>query len=209
MTSARVLPMRPSLPAADLLPDGTDADAAALVARIRAGDQAAFEVVFQAYTRQLCAFAYRYVGSHETAAELVQDVFLWIWRQRMSWEVRGTLRSYLYRAVRNRALDVVRHQAIERRWAETAEAEHRHGASLGRGAASPDRVLEEKMLDSALNVALADVPERRRQIFLLRWKHGLSYAEIGAQLAISQKTVENQVARVLRFLRCRLGPGGR
>ncbi len=196
--------MRPTSPPADSPEVGIDHDAATLVAQIRAGDQAAFEAVFQAYTRQLCAFAYRYVGSRETAAELVQDVFLWIWRQRTSWELRGTLRSYLYRAVRNRALDVLKHQAIERRWAQTTNAEHRYNAAFGEGVAPPDRVLEEKTLRIALNLALADVPERRRQIFLLRWKYGHSYAEIGAQLGISPKTVENQLGRVLHFLRDRL-----
>jgi RNA polymerase sigma-70 factor (ECF subfamily) len=181
-------------------------DDAELVTRIRAGDQAAFESVFHAYTRQLCAFAFRYVGSREAAAELVQDVFLWIWQQRDRWEVHGAVRSYLYRAVRNRALDFLKHEGVERRWAQEVEAGTRDGMAVGQGPTPPDRALDIKMLAAALEGALADVPERRREIFLLRWKHGMSYAEIGVQLGISPKTVENQLARVLHYLRGRLAP---
>ena len=100
----------------------------------------------------------------------------------------------------------MKHEAIERRWAETAEAELRGLSPIGRGPAPPDCMLEMETLVDALDRALAEVPERRRRIFILRWKHGLSYAEIGAQLGISTKTVENQLARVLRHLRVRLGP---
>ncbi len=200
MTSARaVLPLRlPSTPD----PSANDRERE-LIVRIRADDQEAFAEVFHTYNRQLCSFACRYAGSRELAADIVQDVFLWIWRQRHSWEVRGALRIYLYRAVRNRALDILKHQAIERRRAAEAKAEHR-ALAMGQGAAPPDRALDLDTLALAVERALADMPERRRQIFLLRWKHGLSYAEVGAQLGIKVKTVENQLSRVLHFLRERL-----
>jgi len=198
VTAVSDQPRVPSLGVRGAVPNSDDRR---LVAAIRAGDQTAFEAVFHAYTRQLCAFAFRYVGSRETAAELVQDVFLWIWHHRTQWELRGTLRSYLYRAVRNRVFDVLKHEAIARRWMTEAEAELRAMPPAGRGPPPPDRVLETNGAAAALDRALARVPERRRQIFLLRWQHGLSYAEIGAQLGITPKTVENQLARVLHFLR--------
>jgi RNA polymerase sigma-70 factor (ECF subfamily) len=113
------------------------------------------------------------------------------------------LRSYLYRAVRNRALDILKHRAVERRWSEDAERDRCH-SSTSHSVEMPDRVLELKTLIAEIERALVDVPERRRQVFLLRWKYGLSYAEVGSQLGITPKTVENHLNRVLHFLRERL-----
>lgn len=171
--------------------------AAEVVARLRDGDEAAFEAVFRAYAEPLCAFAVRYVGSRDVAADLVQDVFLWIWRNRAEWTIQGSLKAYLYRAVRNRALGVVRHHRIERRWAE--ESTRDKSASGVPAPASGDETRDEQL--AALERAVAALPSRRRQVFLLRWRDELSYAEIAEVMATSVKTVENQMARALRAIR--------
>src|SRR2546423_12743163 len=75
---------------------GVPADEAALVARIRAGDEAACEVLFRAYHVPLWRFAYGYVHSREVAEELVQDVFCTLWGERSTWDVRVSVRAWLY-----------------------------------------------------------------------------------------------------------------
>jgi RNA polymerase sigma factor (sigma-70 family) len=107
-----------------------------LVARVRAGDEAALEAIFRAYATPLCGFAVRYLRSADLAADLVQDLFLWIWRNRSDWTIQTGLKAYLYRAVRNRALDAVRHHQIERRWAEQTVREAPVCAT--RGSQRPD-----------------------------------------------------------------------
>src|ERR1041385_6504848 len=79
-----------------------------VVARIRAGDRAAFEELFRSYYAPLASFAHAHLGSREAAEEIVQDVFLYIWAHRSQWQVTVHLRSYLYTAVLNRVRSAYR-----------------------------------------------------------------------------------------------------
>jgi len=175
-----------------------DAD---VLARIRAGDTSAFEAVFREHAAALADFALRYVRSRETAADVVQDVFLNVWQHRASWRTPGSIKSYLFASVRNRALDVLKHGTVAERWAEqVAYAELPETAP-----ASVEEVLDANDLNTALERALALLPERRRRVFLFRFKAGLSYAEIAEVMGTTTKTVENQVSRALKSLREQLG----
>lgn len=177
-----------------------------LAARVRAGDEAAFAVIFHRYVTHLCAFAYRYVESRDLAAELVQDVFLKIWRNREQWDVTESLKAYLYRATRNHALDFLKHERVEQRWAEAVARERLVDDALTLAAPSADSRADE--LAAELTRVLDHLPERRRQVFLLRWHHDLSYAEIAELMGTTPKTVENQMTRALRTLREHLRGGG-
>jgi RNA polymerase sigma-70 factor, ECF subfamily len=199
----------PSHPPADARPtrEEPEPDWPALVGRVRAGDETALGVIFRAFVLPLCIFAHRYVDSRDTAAELVQDVFYRIWRGRENWQVEESLKAYLYRATRNRVLDFLKHQRLERRWAERSLREH--SAETARPPAAQDEALEARELAAALERALEELPERRRLVFLLRWRDGLSHREIAGRLGVSVKTVENQLTRAISSLRQRLGPGAR
>jgi RNA polymerase sigma-70 factor (ECF subfamily) len=178
---------------------------AALVERIRAGDTAAFEQLFEAYYGLLCNFALPYVESPDAAEDLVQEVLLWLWEERARIDVRGALRSYLYVAVRNRALNYLRSHRAARRWA--AGAEHDLPlAGVGQGPPSAERVLRRSEVTGALQVALAQLPERRRMAFVLAWQHGLTNAETATIMGISVKGVEAALAKALDSLREALTP---
>src|SRR5213594_4269648 len=94
----------------------TDAEERAWAARIRAGDLGAFEALYRGYWERLYAFAFRYLRSKEDAEEIVQEVFLRIWRGRAHWVPAGAVRNYLYLAVRNAARDRLERAAVARRW---------------------------------------------------------------------------------------------
>jgi RNA polymerase sigma-70 factor (ECF subfamily) len=109
------------------------------------------------------------------------------------------------RAARNRALDHVKRRRVEAKWRAREEREqqqaleeqvsdHHHG--LHSGGDQDWRLLVER--------ALARLPERRRQVLMLRWTEGLSYEQIAARLEISVKTVDNQIGRGLKTLRAEL-----
>jgi RNA polymerase sigma-70 factor (ECF subfamily) len=182
----------------------SDRDDAALVARVRAGDEGALAAIFHAYATRLCAFAYRYVESRDVAADLVQDVFLKVWQNRGRWEIAESVRAYLYRATRNRALDFLKHESVERRWAEQAARDRLVDDAL---TSAPSAAEGTRDLADELVRVLDQLPERCRQVFLLRWHHDLSYAEISELMGTTPKTVENQMSRALRLLRERLRGG--
>lgn len=164
--------------------------------RIRRGDRQAFKEMFYAYYPRLCAFAAEYVGSYNRARDVVQEVLLAIWERRREWEVHGSLKSYLYQAVRNRALNAVRRDDTRRRAYDTIKQNT---------ASATDRTAEDQIhyhqLSEAVRHAVAQLPARRRMVFLLHRKHGFTYAEIGQIMDITSKTVENQMGRALKFLR--------
>lgn len=178
---------------------------AELLDRIRAGDMAAFEGLFHAMHGPLVAFAVRYVGDGGRAEELVQDLFFDLWRSRTEWQVRGSLRSYLFGAVRNRALNVRRRDAVESDWA--ADEAQESVRALHAAPAPIDAVYESAELIDQVRTAIAALPERCALTMQLRWHEGLSYGEIADILGISVKGVENQLARGLKALRARFAPG--
>lgn len=173
---------------------------AELVARIRGGDVAAFEAVFRAHWDQLYRFASRYLSSPDEAEEAVQVVFARIWRSREDLNVRGTLAAYLYLATRNACRDRVKYAAATAsRHALFANARPR---TVERDDA--DAALRASEIAASIERSLAELPEKRRVICELRFRHDLSYAEIAARLGVSPKTVETQLARGVKRLRDRL-----
>src|SRR2546430_6799081 len=92
-----------------------------LVARIRAGDEWAFEAMFRAYYDPLCRSVAAYLGSRDAAEDAVQGVFARIWEDRARWVV-SDLRHYLYAAVRRRSISQVRRIAVRRRAARCSSS---------------------------------------------------------------------------------------
>jgi RNA polymerase sigma-70 factor, ECF subfamily len=175
------------------------------VLRIREGDLGAFETLYRAMHPPLLAFATRYVGDAARAEELVQDLFFDLWRGRDAWTVTGSVTAYLYAALRNRALNLRRRDAVETQWAEDAVREP--ALTLHMSPPNADAVMESTELVGQLAAAMTKLPERCGLIMQMRWHGGLSYAEIAAVLGISPKGVENQLARGLKALRQAFGVG--
>ncbi len=197
-----------------LAPDTPDVDApdldSALAARVREGDGAAFEALFRAYFASLASLAFAYVKSRETAEELVQDILLRVWQERSTWEVRGSVRSYLYAAVRHRAISHLRKVRVATRVEEDATAASIHGigwgGAFGSQVPAADAELEAAELHAAIERAIAELPDRCREAFALSRQHDLTHAEIAEIMGTAVKTVENQVNKARTHLRRRLTP---
>lgn len=175
-----------------------------LLARIRQGDEAAFDAIFRAQYPALVGMAEGMLRGRAVAEEIVQDVMLELWRRRESLPVEESLRAYLFRATRNRALNHLRHSRVER------EGQPHAASPTAEPATAPSTLVEEE-IDLALREAMNDLPDRCREVFELSRVHGLRYAEIASALGISVKTVEAQMGKALRILRERLAawlPGG-
>ena len=159
--------------------------------------------MFRAYSNELVSFAETLLRSREAAQEVVQDLFLRIWRQRELWEFPGPLNTYLYRAARNGAISRFRHDRIEARFQQrVAEGGSAH-AWTARQPRADDRAREAD-LAAAIDRAVADLPDRCREIFRLSRTHHLSHAEVADVLGLSVNTIEVQLTRALAFLRNRL-----
>lgn len=170
---------------------------ASLVAAVRRGDERAFGEVFDAYHARLCAFAAGTVG--DEAREVVVGVFVRVWERRAEWDVRHSLKAYLYGATRNAALNhadrVRRRAAHEQPMSESLDPASPH---------TPEDDLRHAELAEAVWAAVERLPEKRRAAFVLHRQHELTYGEIAEALGISAKTVENQIGRALKEIRASL-----
>lgn len=160
-------------------------------------DEAWFERLFRTEYEGLCFFAMRYVDHRHLAEEIVQESFLKLWSRRTE-PAAGAIRSYLYRSVRNACFDHLKGQRVRRRVSSVPDLDDTAGTD------SPEMIYRQVEIDEAMADAVEQLPERRREIFTLSRRDGLTYAEIADVLSISVKTVETQMGRSLRFLRERL-----
>lgn len=165
------------------------------IERIRAGDQTAFEELFNAFYGETCRFLLQYVRSVEIAEEQVQEIFVGIWERREGWNPRVPIVRYLRRAARNRALNQLRHMRVVESWRQRAAAAEQPRQP------NPEEVFSVQELSSVIQRGIDEMPERRREIFLLSRRAGLSHAEISDLLGISVRTVEVHVGRALSQIR--------
>ncbi|HJU65782.1 MAG TPA: RNA polymerase sigma-70 factor [Gemmatimonadaceae bacterium] len=170
-----------------------------LIRQVRLGDEAAFKAVFLAHYSSMHRSVERIVRSGHVAAELVHDVFLEIWRRRADWEPRDGIGGYLHRAARNRALNHLRRERLDRTIQPNLRDTQAHNESREWG--NPEAELSLRELRSAILAAVDQLPPRTREVIMLRWERQLSYAEIGMVMGISPKTVDAQIRRAIAQLR--------
>ncbi|HUK22492.1 MAG TPA: RNA polymerase sigma-70 factor [Gemmatimonadales bacterium] len=173
-------------------------DDRAMFENLRAERPGAFESIFRSYYALLVVVAEQLLGTRSTAEDVAQEVMLELWRRRDAIVLDTSLRAYLVRAARNRALNQLRHDRVSRR----ADPEYMRGHSVP----GADRALREAELERAIRDAVRSLPDRAREAFELSRVQGLSYAEIAAVLGVSIKTVEAHMGKALRILRERLAP---
>ena len=198
-----------------LVEESAHAEDVELAARIRSGDERAFEELVRAHYAAMCSAAIAVLRSREAVEDIVQNVFRKLWTHRARWQPRGPIRAYLLLASRNEALSVVRALRRERGLAghilERMPREHRAGESVPGMGAIPlaiDDDIAAAELRSAIETAAAALSTRCRTVFLLRWKDGFRQTEIAEHLGISIKTVEMQMTRALKTIRARLAEIG-
>jgi RNA polymerase sigma-70 factor (ECF subfamily) len=181
------------------VPDANSAVPTDIVARLRRGDERALEQVFHAYYAPLASFAFRYLRDAAAAEDVVQDTFAALWAARDRITIATSLRAYLYAVVRNRALNIRKHEAVVEEWERDESSDDVR--ALHAPPPRPDQLLDRGLLARQLSDAFEALPERQAQVMLLRWRDGLSQAEIADALEISVKGVEKHLSRGLEGLR--------
>ena len=158
-------------------------------------DRADFERLFRFHYSPLCSYANNFLKDLDASEEIVQEVMFKLWINRETIHFETSARSYLFRAVRNGCLNLLKHLDI------------REDYKAGKETQQPEwqRSQEDEMMVSELEVKIREaidrLPVERRKVFILSRYDGLTYAEIAARLNLSVKTVENQMSNALRSLR--------
>lgn len=177
---------------------GPPTDDADLVAEIARGDREAFQRFYERYAGRLLAYV-RAVGRQREAAEdVVQEVFLAVWRKAASYtRARGDVAGWLYTITRNRLVDRWRRQggAIE-------EGEFDFDALAG-----SERGAEGTIAALAVRKALAGLAPEQREALELAYFGGLTYEETAAKLALPLGTLKSRIRAGLARMRQLLGEG--
>jgi RNA polymerase sigma-70 factor (ECF subfamily) len=170
-----------------------------LLARLRKGDEGAFDVIFRAWYPSLVRASESIVRSRAVAEEIVQDVLLELWKRRETLAADSSPQAYLFQSTRNRSLNHVRHEKVAKKSEPFAKMPE-----------SADSLAHAHMVDDEMRLAVeravAALPDRCREVFELSRTKGMKYSEIALLLGISVKTVEAQMGKALRILREELRP---
>ena len=195
-------------------------DDARLVARIASGDEAAFVTAYDRHAGFVFGSVVRFLGDRETAAEVVQDAFLTLWRRARQFDVRsGSLLTWLLAIARNRAIDRLR--AEGRRPARdavridtlTPEGGTNLAASntdvprelIADAATDPGTIASRRWVQAVVRTSIAELPEHERQVIVLGYGQDLSQSQIAERLEWPLGTVKSRTRRAMAQLRMRLG----
>jgi RNA polymerase sigma-70 factor (ECF subfamily) len=182
-----------------------------LVARARGGDVAAFEELLGRHEEKIYRLAMRFTRNETDAAEILQETFLSAWRNLDKFEGKAQFGSWLYRVAVNAALMLLRSQkrhpqvAVEDVTPEAlGEAARDAGPGLGAGtdwSRRPDDQFQSEELRHQIQVAVDQLPESQRSVFLMRDVDGLSTEETAELLGVSIPTVKTRLHRARLTLR--------
>ncbi|MFE7125141.1 RNA polymerase sigma factor [Streptomyces sp. NPDC057617] len=165
-----------------------------LVARAAEGDDDAFAVLVHRHSAPLLALAYHLLGNVSDAEEAVQDALVSAWRRLPEFRRDATFRTWMYRIVTNRCLNVLRAHAPPVSLDAVPEPAV-HDAS-----GEPARAVENAAATAALVHALRDLRPAQRACWVLRELHGLSYKEIAQVVGENEQTVRGRLFRARRTL---------
>ena len=141
-----------------------------------------YNVVFRQCYPKLLFYATRLVGTEE-AEDVVQDVFVELWRRRDSVVIGEQILAFLYRSVYTKAINLLKHQVIENNYSAAIENQELRQEIFG---------------------AINELPDKCKEVFKLSYLHDMKNKEIADTLGISLRTVEAHMYKALKFLRERL-----
>lgn len=179
-----------------------------LVAGCKNGEEGSFEEIISRYSQKAYHLAYRLTRNEDDAEEVLQDVFITVFRKIKGFEGKSTFSSWLYRVTVNSALMKLR----KRRQDQSVlledtlpEFENSLFVRSHAGTEGEHNTMRKEVLD-VLTAAIEELPSEYRPVFILRDVDGLSSREVGRALNISIPAVKSRLHRSRLLLRKRLMP---
>lgn len=169
-----------------------------LIAELNNKNKVVFDFVFNYYYSGLCAFANQLVEDRAVAEDLVQDLFFKIWVSKSKLEIVTSLKSYLFAAVKNKALNHLKHLKVKEEYGNYISDKTERERQL------QNWEFAEPELAELIDKAIQKLPPRCREIFILSRFEGKDNDSIATTLGLSKRTVELQISNALKQLRIEL-----
>ena len=160
-----------------------------------------YKALFRKYYPNLLFYATRLVGEEE-AEDVVQDVFVELWKRRDSMEIGEQIQAFLYRAVYTRSLNVLKHRNIETGYIAIVEEINQKRVEFYQ----PDNnEVIRRIEDRELRKEIYDeLPDKCKEVFKLSYLHDMKNREIADAMGVSLRTIEAHMYKALKYLRGRL-----
>jgi RNA polymerase sigma-70 factor (ECF subfamily) len=169
-------------------------------------DPAIYTAIYEQHRRGVFAAAYRILGNEAQADDVVQDVFIKVWRKPASFDAkRGELGSYLRLMARSRALDLWREGQAAGRASDRLKSAVVVGAA--QGGERPDQVVERGEATDTVVDALRTLPGNQREAVVLAYWGGLTAEEVARRAAVPLGTAKSRIRLGLAKLRDEFGEG--
>lgn len=177
---------------------------AALVKQMTAGDEGALSVVYDRYSAMLFGMLMRVLNNKQTAEEVLQDIFLQLWRSADKFDpARGSLPAWLLVIGRNRAISRLRGRpSLE----VLEETEGLYANTLASTANIEDEASRMELMET-LKAALAQLPAEQRQAVELAYFEGMTQTEIATKTGSPLGTVKTRMRSAMQVLKKRLDDG--
>jgi RNA polymerase sigma-70 factor, ECF subfamily len=180
-----------------------------LVENFQAGNEQAFDELFNRYRQKLYNFLYRLVDDKESAMDLVQETFIAVYTSLYRWQPKARFSTWLYTIAINKARTELRkvrrrtkHSPLEIDFGPFGEIVELQLPSTGR---NPVDIYDDNMLIETLNKAVQNLPEQQRKIFILRHANDFKIAEIAEMVGIKEGSVKahlfKAVANILKYFK--------
>ena len=156
-------------------------------------DETALSVLFDTYYEKLYLFAEKYIYDSDKAHDIVQDVFLKIWENAERLELTSSIQHYLFASVRNGCLNYLKSLQIEDRNNRKYMEAYIESQNV--------YMVDDEELLARIRQVLDELPEKCREVCLLRFVEGYKYAEIAARLDMNENTVKAQLHRGMERLK--------
>ena len=168
--------------------------------RICEQDERAIEALYERYAGPLYALAYQVTGGDRFAQDVVQEVFVAVWKNAGRFDpARGSLSSWLFALARHKAIDLVRKEANVRRHTTEVDLE------LEEATDDVDQEAWLRVRRDAVRAAMAELPEAQRTALELAFFGGLTHVEVSETLGIPLGTAKTRIRTALLRLRDILG----
>jgi RNA polymerase sigma-70 factor (ECF subfamily) len=164
--------------------------------RVKQGEEEAFDELVRKYRKRLTGFFYSLCWNADTAQDCAQEVLLRLWLSRTRYDASGNFRAYMFRIARNQWVTTLRARRCrpEPMFLEEAWEPYPGEEDLA-------RLLIRRYEDRRIKLAIADLPEHYRLVFVLSHFQGMKYKEIAEVLEIPVGTVKSRMSAAVRKLR--------
>lgn len=164
-----------------------------LIPLLRRGEEDAFKQLFNLYRGRIFAFVSKALPYSEDAESIVQDIFIKIWINRVKLDETRSLNAFIFRVAKNEIYDYLRKELVKKRFIDQYRGQD--------NSLDTEKQVHASELQRLIDDVIENMPDRRREIFLLSRNERLTYKEIAKQLNISENSVDTQIRNALNSLR--------